>query len=173
MFLDEVSVIKTAPCIAEEKMFRAFAITTANLDSILPYLNATLVKPNYNPQSNSLTFKKGLVTFVLHMSNIEIRRYANTTELHELLDWVQELINDTYENRHNIKPEYEPRKVIPPLKIYKLLPKKNCKECGEPACMAFAVKLGNLEVDVDDCRQLQKNEFADLKSNLIAELDLD
>ncbi len=27
------------------------------------------------------------------------------------------------------------------LEIYKLLPKTNCKECGFPTCLAFAMKL--------------------------------
>ena len=27
------------------------------------------------------------------------------------------------------------------LDVYKLLPKKNCKECGDPTCLTFAMKL--------------------------------
>ncbi|MGD8793043.1 MAG: (Fe-S)-binding protein, partial [Anaerolineae bacterium] len=27
------------------------------------------------------------------------------------------------------------------LQIYKLLPKTNCKDCGYPTCLAFAMKL--------------------------------
>lgn len=27
------------------------------------------------------------------------------------------------------------------LDIYKLLPKTNCKKCGSPTCLAFAIKL--------------------------------
>ena len=30
---------------------------------------------------------------------------------------------------------------LKPLDIYKLLPKKNCKECGDPTCLTFAMKL--------------------------------
>ena len=29
------------------------------------------------------------------------------------------------------------------LDIYKLLPKKNCKECGDPTCLTFAMKLAS------------------------------
>jgi acetyl-CoA decarbonylase/synthase complex subunit gamma len=37
------------------------------------------------------------------------------------------------------------------LQIYKLLPKTNCKECGFPTCLAFAMKLAAKQVDLDAC----------------------
>jgi acetyl-CoA decarbonylase/synthase complex subunit gamma len=41
-----------------------------------------------------------------------------------------------------------------------LLPKTNCKECGEDNCMAFATKVVNREVSIDQCPPLltKKNE---------------
>ncbi len=52
-------------------------------------------------------------------------------------------------------------KEISPIDIYMLLPKTNCKECGEENCMAFATKLVNREVDLDLCTPLLKeNEQA-------------
>lgn len=37
------------------------------------------------------------------------------------------------------------------LQIYKLLPKTNCKECGFPTCLAFAMKLAAKQVELDAC----------------------
>jgi acetyl-CoA decarbonylase/synthase complex subunit gamma len=37
------------------------------------------------------------------------------------------------------------------LQIYKLLPKTNCKDCGYPTCLAFAMKLAAQQVDLDAC----------------------
>jgi acetyl-CoA decarbonylase/synthase complex subunit gamma len=37
------------------------------------------------------------------------------------------------------------------LEIYKLLPKTNCKECGFPTCLAFAMKLAAKQVSLSDC----------------------
>ena len=37
------------------------------------------------------------------------------------------------------------------LQIYKLLPKTNCKECGHPTCLAFAMKLAAKQASLDDC----------------------
>jgi acetyl-CoA decarbonylase/synthase complex subunit gamma len=37
------------------------------------------------------------------------------------------------------------------IQIYKLLPQTNCKECGFPTCLAFAMKLAAKQVELSDC----------------------
>ena len=37
------------------------------------------------------------------------------------------------------------------LDIFKLSPKKNCKECGSPTCMAFCMKVAQGAVEIDKC----------------------
>ena len=37
------------------------------------------------------------------------------------------------------------------LEIYKLLPKTNCKDCGFPTCLAFAMKLASKQADLSSC----------------------
>ena len=37
------------------------------------------------------------------------------------------------------------------IQIYKLLPKTNCKECGFPTCLAFAMKLAAKQVELSAC----------------------
>jgi acetyl-CoA decarbonylase/synthase complex subunit gamma len=37
------------------------------------------------------------------------------------------------------------------LEIYKLLPQTNCKECGFPTCLAFAMKLAAKQASLSDC----------------------
>jgi acetyl-CoA decarbonylase/synthase complex subunit gamma len=48
---------------------------------------------------------------------------------------------------------------ISPIDVYMLLPKTNCKECGEENCMAFATKVVNREVVVMQCPPLLKKEY--------------
>lgn len=61
-------------------------------------------------------------------------------------------------------------KELSPIDIYKLLPKINCKECGVDNCMAFAAKIVNREMNVDQCPPLLKKEneksYAKLKDLL-------
>jgi 4Fe-4S ferredoxin len=40
------------------------------------------------------------------------------------------------------------------MELYKFLPKTNCKRCGKPSCMAFALELLKGKVKVDDCPPL-------------------
>ena len=37
------------------------------------------------------------------------------------------------------------------LDIFKLLPKTNCKKCGSPTCLAFAMKLAQKQATLDEC----------------------
>ncbi|MEM0005361.1 MAG: (Fe-S)-binding protein, partial [Ignisphaera sp.] len=41
-----------------------------------------------------------------------------------------------------------------PIQVFQLLPKTNCGKCGEPNCMAFAVRLVNFEVALETCTPL-------------------
>jgi acetyl-CoA decarbonylase/synthase complex subunit gamma len=49
-------------------------------------------------------------------------------------------------------------KELSPIDVYKLLPRTNCKECGEENCMAFATKVVNREVPIEKCAPLLKKE---------------
>jgi len=37
------------------------------------------------------------------------------------------------------------------IQIFKLLPKTNCKECGVPTCLAFAMNLASGKAELDEC----------------------
>ena len=45
---------------------------------------------------------------------------------------------------------------LSPINVVKYLPATNCKECGEETCMAFAVKLIDHQVKLEDCKPLFK-----------------
>jgi len=48
---------------------------------------------------------------------------------------------------------------LSPIDVYKLLPRTNCKECGEENCMAFATKVVNREVPIEKCKPLLTKEY--------------
>ena len=37
------------------------------------------------------------------------------------------------------------------IEYFKLLPKTNCKDCGQPTCLAFAMQLANQKAKIEDC----------------------
>lgn len=50
---------------------------------------------------------------------------------------------------------------ISPIDVYKLLPKTNCKLCGEDNCMAFAAKVVNREAALEQCTPLLEEKYRD------------
>lgn len=48
------------------------------------------------------------------------------------------------------------------LEIYKLLPKTNCKECGQPTCLAFAMKLAAKQAELSACPYVSEESKAAL-----------
>ena len=45
------------------------------------------------------------------------------------------------------------------LDIFKLTPKKNCKECGSPTCMAFAMKVAQGAVPIEKCPYMSRRRL--------------
>ncbi len=50
------------------------------------------------------------------------------------------------------------------LQIYKLLPQTNCKECGFPTCLAFAMKLAAKQAALSACPYVSETSKAQLES---------
>jgi len=48
------------------------------------------------------------------------------------------------------------------IQIYKMLPQTNCKECGFPTCLAFAMKLAAKQVELDLCPDISEESRAQL-----------
>ena len=48
------------------------------------------------------------------------------------------------------------------IQIFKLTPKKNCKECGCPTCMAFSMKVAQGAMDISACPHMSEDALASL-----------
>ena len=48
------------------------------------------------------------------------------------------------------------------IQIFKLTPKKNCKECGCPTCMAFAMKVAQGAMQIEQCPHMSEDALATL-----------
>ncbi|MBT7085878.1 MAG: acetyl-CoA decarbonylase/synthase complex subunit gamma [Desulfobacterales bacterium] len=48
------------------------------------------------------------------------------------------------------------------IQIFKLLPKTNCKECGVPTCLAFAMNLASGKAELDSCPYVSDEAKAEL-----------
>lgn len=48
------------------------------------------------------------------------------------------------------------------IQIFKMTPKKNCKECGCPTCMAFSMKVAQGAMDISACPHMSEDALASL-----------
>ncbi len=151
----------TPPCNPGAERFAARARLNAPISDALPFLNATLRGAVYNPAANALTWKKAGHNIAFHdyeiaTSNVEDREAA-IQEIRGLVD----LVNRTWERRDEITPDLETHQRPTPMAIYKLLPKTNCKACGEATCFTFALRLAASQVQVEACTPLFGPEHAE------------
>ena len=70
-----------------------------------------------------------------------------------------DLVNRTWESRNEITPDITTRQRPTPMAIYKLLPNTNCKQCGEPTCYSFALKLAASQKKLADCPVLLEPKY--------------
>jgi ArsR family metal-binding transcriptional regulator len=142
----------TPPCNPGAERYAARARLTVDISEVLPYLNATLRGAIYHPSANALTWKKGGHNIAFHAyeiasSNTVEDRKGAEQEIKGLID----LVNRTWESRNEIIPDTIARQRPASMAIYKLLPKTNCKQCGESTCYSFALKLAALQKKLGDC----------------------
>ena len=158
--------VYSPPCDPGAERYTARARFTADISEVLPYLNATLRGASYVPEASALTWKKSGHDAAFHAyeivtGNIENREVAEK-EISELVS----LVNRTWEGRAEITPSYEVQKRLTHMAIYKLLPLSNCRQCGEPTCYTFAIKLTAAQKKLSDCPPLTEAQYAEKRKAL-------
>lgn len=145
----------------------ALAELSDDVSEVLPYLNAVLKGASYNPHVPSLLFQHGGHRIVLRPREVGVTRLEDENEARRVLDWLMQTINQMWERRAQIRPDHRATRAPGLLDIYRLLPGSNCRDCGEPSCMAFAAKLVRREARVDACRPLLSQEMAERRERLV------
>ena len=146
-------------CNPSSQKVNAIADLSEDISKVLPYLNTILKGIQYDEAEKVLVVKKGgrLITF--RPTQIALTKLEDENEARVVMEELKQILNKTFANREQIKPIYTSRSIPRPLDIFKLLPGKNCKECGEATCMAFALRSINDEVEWKQCPLLLTKEF--------------
>lgn len=169
MLLQSYKIIRTLPCIADPEKIRVIAEVSGEIHKVFPYLNAILKECLFNHPALNLTIKKGEKLITLHTNHITLIKIDDEKEAEGILNWVQNLVNETYQNRDNIQPDYTMRQELKPTDIIKLLPGTNCKKCGLLTCLAFAFKLVRKQIEIEKCSPLFMSECKE-KRNVLLDL---
>ncbi len=169
MLLNSYKITRTLPCLADPEKIRVIAEVSGEIYEAFPYLNATLKGCIYNHPALTLTIKKDGQLFTLHARHITLAKIEDENEAEEILRWLRDLINETYEKRDQIEPNYSKGAELKALDIFRLLPGTNCRKCDELTCLAFAVKLVGQEINIEKCIPLFSEEYQE-KRNVLLEL---
>jgi len=167
----EIAITEVTPCLSDSERIKFLAQADTPLSEVLEILYLYIPGSNYSQALGSLTYKRQrrMVT-LFSTGKISMTYVKDRDEAEKLLEELEDLINRAfaYSMSHG-KPEsdlLELRKKVDLAEIYNSLPKTNCKECDEPSCYIFAIKLMSGEKDLDDCTQLHLPQYADKAATL-------
>ena len=133
---------------------------------VLPYLNAALGGAQYLEDPPEVMFHHRGRIIKVGGREIAINALRDADEAERILRWLTEEINRVWEARDEIVP----RRDVPPkpklIDILRLLPKTNCRKCGQPTCMVFAVRAAEGVVGAENCPELDDERRAELTAHL-------
>jgi ArsR family metal-binding transcriptional regulator len=131
-----------------------FAHLAQDVSDVLPYLNTVLGGFEYTKAPPSVTFKSQGKLITVHGRKIAVNALKDEAEARKIIEWLKREINDAWDRRDQIEPSDH---AVPRPKLFdilKLLPKTNCKACGEPTCMVFAARAAEGVKDSSNCPAL-------------------
>lgn len=171
MFLEAIALTKTLPCLAAPGKIIVVGRPSCSLAPVLPYLATLPDVIAFNPEGETLTFRRSPGFLTLYADRVYITQVRDPEEGRELLDALTEAINATWQYRDQLVAVTRRTRTPRPLDVYTLLPQTNCKQCQEATCMAFAFALLRQERQISECPPLNGDpEFADRKAALVAML---
>lgn len=157
MFLESIMLVRTLPCLADPGRIIVVGRPSGPLDDVLPYL-ATL--PNvisFDPKSGTLTLRRQPGLLTLQSAKVYITQVRDVEEGLQLLDALTDVINVTWNQRDELAAMTTPRRAPRMLDVWRLLPRTNCRQCGEQTCMAFAFGLLQQRRILIECPPLQND----------------
>jgi ArsR family metal-binding transcriptional regulator len=153
-------------CRPEAQSVHCIAHLDEDITEVIPYLNAVLGGFQYLKDPPSVSFKVHGKLIAVHPRKICVNALRDEDEGDKIIEWMKLEINDAWERRSEIEPRFEsaPRPKV--IEILKLLPKTNCRECGQPTCMVFATHVAEGGKGPDDCPPLGGENKARLDAYL-------
>ncbi|MFC2027739.1 (Fe-S)-binding protein [Chloroflexota bacterium] len=160
-------------CIADSDKIRVIASLSDPIDEVFPYLNAVIKNITYNHKSKIVVLKRGYRLITIYSDMVTMAKIDDEQDAVRIMQWIQETTNRVWEQRHEITPLFQQQQLLRPLDVYGLLPKTNCKLCGESTCFAFACALLAGTRNIDQCSPLDQSQYAKAKDYLWSTLIAD
>jgi ArsR family metal-binding transcriptional regulator len=144
-----------AECNPQFESLHCIASLNQDVSEALPYLNTVLGGFEYLKDPPAVVFRSRGRLITVHGREIAINALNDAEEADKILDWLKREINQAWEKRAEITPSTEGAPKPQVFEILKLLPRTNCRECGEPTCMVFAARAAEGVKSAADCPRLK------------------
>ena len=138
----------------EEFEYEAIAHLAVDISAVLPYLNAILPRGIYVPDRPSLAWRHDGHNIGFWSERIAADDFESREQAEEVIEELVGLVNRTWERREELEPDHTTYKRLQPLELYRLLPRTNCRACGEDTCFNFALKLVAAQIELALCSPL-------------------
>jgi ArsR family metal-binding transcriptional regulator len=135
----------------EEFEYEAIARLAVDISPVLPYLNATLSRAIYVPERPSLAWRHDGHNIGFWSDRIACDDLESRESAEEMIGQLVDLVNQTWARRDQLEPDNTTHERLQPLELYKLLPRTNCRACGEDTCFNFALKLVAAQRELARC----------------------
>ncbi len=153
-------------CRPEAQSVHCIAHLDEDITEVIPYLNAVLGGFQYIKDPPTVSFKVHGKLIAVHGGKICVNALRDEEEGDKIIEWLKQEINETWERRGEIEPRFEGAPKPKVIEILKLLPRTNCRECGQPTCMVFATQAAEGGKGSADCPPLKGENKAKLDAYL-------
>ncbi|HMK35669.1 MAG TPA: (Fe-S)-binding protein [Desulfomonilaceae bacterium] len=143
---------------ADEFEYEAIAHLPVDIRQVLPYLNAVYKNGTYYSDAPVFSWHQDDHDIAFWHDRIAVDHFETRDQASEMVQRLVKLVNDVWERRKEIEPDTTTRENLQPLELYRLLPRTNCKECGENSCFNFALKLAAGQVALGTCKPLHSDD---------------
>lgn len=167
MLINEYSLkVVNNHCLPGAESVNGIASLHIDIGEVIPYLNSALGGSQCTQDPPSVTFKTEGKLISVQPDCITVNGVKDEAHARKIIDWMVREINETWDNKENITPHYKQAEVPSITSILALLPKTNCRKCGEPTCMVFAVRLAEGAKGAAACTELSEKSLQKLESYL-------
>jgi len=139
---------------AEEFEYEAIAQLKVDIGAALPYLNAVLSRGIYLPETPALSWRHEERNIGFWPDHIAVDHLQSRERAKEIVDQLVDLVNSMWDKRATLQPDTTTHRRLQPLELFQLLPRTNCKKCGEATCFNFALKLAAAQRELSQCAPL-------------------
>jgi ArsR family metal-binding transcriptional regulator len=152
--------VTSPPCDPGSERWSAFASLEEDIGEVLPYLNAVWPDAIYDHAAKVLTRRSGGHAIAIRPREVAVSNVLDRQDAERLVKELIAEINRVWERRQEIVPQTTMRKRPTAMEIYKLLPRTNCRACGQPTCFTFALQVAAGGAELAQCSPLQAPEWA-------------